>query len=650
MSPNIPPVVSAFTTGAADLSQFTQRQPERRNPSSPESSDASSSYSSVVPIEVARQRTAEEMLQLFTEGDKAAITVTPYDGGRPQIISFSTAYFDKDSIYAIQQLSKSSDRPNGYSLEQIHFGLFYHLKKNHAQYGTQFLYSSESPQIITDMLNAFYDISKRFPAYSAANYRPLISNIQQNMELLCVHHVEIANKEIAFVLSEIICEGLNPSEMSLYDLVHRINRHYDMSREHLISSFMTETRCPYEIISKALPRIAPRITTDRMSYISRRVFQVARMKKHLQEVAHYHNIILETGSPLLGQGVYGTVFQAHRITDPSPLAVKVSTLGDEYLRSTRDEFKTLARLQQLKKRSKFWKDRDVSVLFPEALLDGKDLFTTTRPPAGIKLHSIAPMTIFPRGHKDLHILRTTMFPCIRLPLNLIRSYSPQLLTALHFLVDSGTVHADMKPENIMTFFNPTSAGITPSIVKIIDLGSSCLTRTKIMNHEYHVSAFYRPPELVMGFGKTLETPIDMWSLGCILVELYTGKPLFPKKSHEALFTLFVDMLGLPPEDLLKSSPLFQQDSMRAFMQNIEGIPRPTRLRHHIRNSRAIRDAERPRLEAFIDLVTRMLKYKPEERITPEDALQHPFFQDRSARKRRKPPTVLSSLHIVKRAR
>lgn len=79
------------------------------------------------------------------------------------------------------------------------------------------------------------------------------------------------------------------------------------------------------------------------------------------------------------------------------------------------------------------------------------------------------------------------------------------------------MHCDLKPENVM-LRQPNR-----SIIKVIDFGSSCLTDERV--YTYIQSRFYRAPEVILGL--PYSTPIDMWSMGCILAELFTGYPLFP---------------------------------------------------------------------------------------------------------------------------
>lgn len=114
------------------------------------------------------------------------------------------------------------------------------------------------------------------------------------------------------------------------------------------------------------------------------------------------------------------------------------------------------------------------------------------------------------------LLRNTNFRGVSL--NLTRKFAQQLCTALAFLSrpDIKIIHCDLKPENIL-LCNPKR-----SQIKIVDFGSSCHLGQKI--YQYIQSRFYRSPEVLLGVDYNMA--IDMWSLGCILVEMHTGEPLF----------------------------------------------------------------------------------------------------------------------------
>lgn len=122
-----------------------------------------------------------------------------------------------------------------------------------------------------------------------------------------------------------------------------------------------------------------------------------------------------------------------------------------------------------------------------------------------------------------------------LSLSLVRKFAYQLLNTLNFLFNEvQIIHSDLKPENIL-LREANMIGI-----KIIDFGSSCRTNDKTFN--YIQSRFYRAPEVLLGMDYS--HPIDIWSLGCILVELHTGVPLFPgQDSYDQVCFFFLFLFG-----------------------------------------------------------------------------------------------------------
>ena len=102
------------------------------------------------------------------------------------------------------------------------------------------------------------------------------------------------------------------------------------------------------------------------------------------------------------------------------------------------------------------------------------------------------------------------------------------------------IHCDLKPENIL-LCNPKR-----SAIKIVDFGSSCQLGQRI--YQYIQSRFYRSPEVLLGIPYDLA--IDMWSLGCILVEMHTGEPLFSGANEVDQMNKIVEVLGLPPKHVL----------------------------------------------------------------------------------------------------
>jgi hypothetical protein len=106
----------------------------------------------------------------------------------------------------------------------------------------------------------------------------------------------------------------------------------------------------------------------------------------------------------------------------------------------------------------------------------------------------------------------------------IQAVARQCLTALAFVHSKGLIHCDLKPENVLI------RSYSRCEVKVIDFGSSCFVTDHLST--YIQSRSYRAPEIVLGL--PYGTAIDVWSLGCILYELYTGKVLFANDSVQTM--------------------------------------------------------------------------------------------------------------------
>jgi len=131
-------------------------------------------------------------------------------------------------------------------------------------------------------------------------------------------------------------------------------------------------------------------------------------------------------------------------------------------------------------------------------------------------------------------LKNTEFSGVSL--NLLRKFAKQILKALSYLAtpEVDIIHCDLKPENILL--------CTPkrSTIKVIDFGSSCRSNNPM--YSYIQSRFYRSPEVMLGL--PYSTAIDIWSLGCILVEMHTGEPLFSGSDQVDQMQKIVKVSGL----------------------------------------------------------------------------------------------------------
>ncbi|KAL7062774.1 hypothetical protein AAHC03_01750 [Spirometra sp. Aus1] len=129
-------------------------------------------------------------------------------------------------------------------------------------------------------------------------------------------------------------------------------------------------------------------------------------------------------------------------------------------------------------------------------------------------------------------------PCIT-----VKRICACILKCLKFLHKNQIIHCDLKPENILM--------IRPGYpsVKVIDFGSSCYVGRTI--YTYIQSRFYRAPEVILGM--EYDTAIDIWSFGCITMELLTGTPLFPGTDEFDQVACIVEVLDLPPPSFVRNA-------------------------------------------------------------------------------------------------
>lgn len=197
-------------------------------------------------------------------------------------------------------------------------------------------------------------------------------------------------------------------------------------------------------------------------------------------------------------------------------------------------------------------------------------------------------------------------------LKLIRRFTKQMLGSLTLLHTKKVIHCDLKPENIL-LVHPLN-----SEIRVIDFGSSCFENEKV--YTYIQSRFYRSPEVILGMSYGM--PIDMWSLGCILAELFTGYPIFPGENEQEQLACIMEIFGPPEKHLIEKST-----RKKLFFDSL-GKPRLTvssKGRRRRPSSKELRQALKCDDEAFLDFITRCLRWDPTRRMAPQDALKHEFI-------------------------
>lgn len=177
--------------------------------------------------------------------------------------------------------------------------------------------------------------------------------------------------------------------------------------------------------------------------------------------------------------------------------------------------------------------------------------------------------------------------------------------------------------------------------QVIDFGSSCYEDECL--YTYIQSRFYRAPEVILGL--PYDTAIDMWSLGCILCELYTGYPLLPGEDENDQFACIVELLGMPPRSIIsagkrckhfissKGYPRYSEAITMAdgSIQLAGGTSRRGKHRgppgsRQLKST--LKNCDDP---FFIDFIRGCLEWNSEERMKPSEAIRHPWLRRRLPR-------------------
>ncbi|KAL6967390.1 Mitogen-activated protein kinase 1 [Sarracenia purpurea var. burkii] len=179
----------------------------------------------------------------------------------------------------------------------------------------------------------------------------------------------------------------------------------------------------------------------------------------------------------------------------------------------------------------------------------------------------------------------------------------QILRGLKYIHSANIIHRDLKPSNLLVNANCD--------LKICDFGLARPTSENEFMTEYVVTRWYRAPELLLNSSE-YTAAIDVWSVGCIFMELMNKKPLFQGKDHVHQMRLLLELLGTPT------------DSDLEFVRNEDAKRYIRQLPRHARQQLT---EVFPHVHPLaIDLVDKMLTFDPTKRITVEEALAHPYLE------------------------
>lgn len=324
----------------------------------------------------------------------------------------------------------------------------------------------------------------------------------------------------------------------------------------------------------------------------------------------------------LGRGTFGQVVKCWKKGTNEIVAIKILKNHPSYARQGQIEVSILSRLSQ----------------------ENADEFNFVRAYECFQ-HKNHTCLVFEMLEQNLYdFLKQNKFS--PLPLKYIRPILQQVLTALLKLKQLGLIHADLKPENIM-LVDPVRQ---PYRVKVIDFGSASHVSKAVCN-TYLQSRYYRAPEIILGL--PFCEAIDMWSLGCVVAELFLGWPLYPGSSEYDQIRYISQTQGLPTEHMLnnasKTTKFFYRDMESTYPFWRLKTPEEHEAETGIKSKEARKYifnclddigqvnvptdleggqllAEKVDRKEFIDLLKRMLTMDQERRTTPGEALNHPFVR------------------------
>ncbi len=182
----------------------------------------------------------------------------------------------------------------------------------------------------------------------------------------------------------------------------------------------------------------------------------------------------------------------------------------------------------------------------------------------------------------------------------IRCIMWQTMQGLAYMHKYGFFHRDLKPENLL---------VCGETVKIADFGLAREIRSLPPYTDYVSTRYYRAPECVLK-STNYNSPIDLWALGCIMIEMYNQKPIFVGNSEKEVLFRICSVLGTPTNTTWTEG-LQMAKKIDLKFPTCAGIPL----------SQVVPDAGKEAL----DFLSLMLRWDPNKRSTAADLLTHPYF-------------------------
>ncbi|KAJ9140722.1 hypothetical protein P3X46_031332 [Hevea brasiliensis] len=309
-----------------------------------------------------------------------------------------------------------------------------------------------------------------------------------------------------------------------------------------------------------------------------------------------------------GKGVFSTVVRAKdlkaNVGEPEEVAIKIIRNNETMQRAGQSEVKILNKLADLDQENKRHCVRFLSSFKYRNHL----------------------CLVFESLHMNLREVLKKFGRNIGLKLTAVRAYAKQLFIALKHLKNCGVLHCDIKPDNMLV-------NEAKNVLKLCDFGNAMFSGKNEIT-PYLVSRFYRAPEVILGL--PYDHPMDMWSVGCCLYELYTGKVLFPGPTNNDMLRLHMELKGPFPKKMLKKGAFVDQhfDQDLNFHATEEDLVTKKTVKRMILNIKpkdigtivTSSPGEDPKMLAnFRDLLDKIFVLDPEKRMTVHQAQLHPFI-------------------------
>jgi serine/threonine protein kinase len=193
-----------------------------------------------------------------------------------------------------------------------------------------------------------------------------------------------------------------------------------------------------------------------------------------------------------------------------------------------------------------------------------------------------------------------------LPHDQIKSFMFQLLRGVAFCHEQHVLHRDLKPQNLL--INRKGE------LKLADFGLARAFGIPVNTFSNEVvTLWYRAPDVLLG-SRQYDTSIDIWSAGCIMAEMFTGRPLFPGQQNEDQLIRIFRLMGTPTKETW-----LEAFTLSEWKDDFPGYE-PMNL-----------NAVLPQIDPMgMDLLNQMLRLKPETRAAAKNLLKHPWFRQQYA--------------------